>query len=276
MITEENISTENEIFESDNWDDMDFSDILGEPSAGDAEEEESPAEPEQENQLPEESEETDVAAEAAVEEKEEDQLFPLPIVFLGEEKKVRLDEARDWIQKGMNHDKIQSELKTYKDFLNELAGPQKISIEQLMDNTRAAMLINSEKAAGRTMDMETALERVKFAKERKAFEEGREVEQKTKTAEQEAEAARKKGFADFARDYPDVDVKAIPKEVWDKVAAGEALTAAYARFENKRLREEISAMKKKAENAARTTGSMKDAGKGKASSDFDALWNDGT
>lgn len=275
MITEENISTENIASSAtDEWDDIDFADIVGEPDASEEVQEESPAESAEADQPKPESEETIEAVAEEAEVKEEDQLFTLK--YLGETREAKRDEVIALAQQGMDYKRIRDKMELYEGFLNELAGPQKISIDQLMDNTRAAMLINSEKAAGRTMDMQTALERVKFAKERKAFEAGREVEQKAKTAEQEAEEARRRDFAEFAKEYPDVNVKTIPKEVWDKVSAGKNLTAEYARYENKKLREEVAAMKKQAENAARATGSMKDAGKSGKYADFDALWDDGT
>ena len=60
---------------------------------------------------------------------------------------------------------------------------------------------------------------------------------------------------------------AIPKEVWDAVAAGSSLTVAYAKYTAKQAREEAErtrsaaqAAQQNVKNAARSTGSMQSAG----------------
>lgn len=207
---------------------------------------------------------------------EADQLFELK--HLGEVKKVGKDEIVTLAQKGLDYEHIRQERdsnKVYRDFLQELADKQKTTPESLMDTIRANLLVEDEKAAGRTMDQATALERVKFDRERKAFE--TERQKGTEQQEQETEAAkqRRDGFLQFAREYPKVDVKTIPKEVWEKVNAGGNLADAYARYENRVLREENEKLKQNQSNKEKSTGSRKTAGAPSKDSAFDSLWYNG-
>lgn len=207
---------------------------------------------------------------------EADQLFELK--HLGEVKKVGKDEIVTLAQKGLDYEHIRQERdtnKVYRDFLQELADKQKTTPESLMDTIRANLLIESEKAAGRAMDQTTALERVKLDRERKEFEAERQKGAAQQEQETEAAKQRREGFLQFAREYPKVDVKTIPKEVWEKVNAGGNLADAYARYENRALREENEKLKQNQSNREKTTGSRQTAGAPSKDAAFDRLWYNG-
>jgi hypothetical protein len=263
----------------DDWDDIDLSDVTDDDTEG-AEQEETHAETESElseaDQQTEEpgeaqKEEAPAAEEQAAEEPAE-QTFDLK--FLGETKTVSKDEVIVLAQKGLNHDKVLRErdeargeitrLKEYETFLKELAGPDGMSIEDLMDSTRAEVLAKKE-----GIDKAAALRQIKLDRREKAFEAKRSQEEAAKREAEEADRQRSQQFLKFHEEYPDVDPKDIPKEVWDKFRDGMPLITAYSAYENKKLREEVKSWKDKAEtaeqnykNQQRSTGSQSTAGVG--------------
>lgn len=262
----------------DDWDDIDLSDVVDtDTEEAEAEQEETPAETETEpSEADQQTEEPgqEQQEEAPVAEEPAEQTFDLK--FLGETKTVSKDEVITLAQKGLNYDKILGErdtakqevsrLQEYEAFLKELAGPGGMTIEDLMDSTRAEVLAKKE-----GLDNSVALQRIKLERDRKAFEAEKARKETEKRQAEEAEKQRSNQFLQFAKEYPDVDPKDIPKEVWDKFNEGISLTAAYSAFENKKLREEVKAWKSKAEtaeqnykNQQRSTGSQSTAGVGTA------------
>lgn len=263
----------------DDWDDIDLSDVVDDENDG-AEQEETPAETEsepseadQQTEEPGEAQQGKApAAEEQAAEEPAEQTFDLK--FLGETKTVSKDEVIVLAQKGLNHDKVLRErdeargeitrLKEYETFLKELAGPDGMSIEDLMDSTRAEVLAKKE-----GIDKTAALRQIKLDRREKAFEAKRSQEEAAKREAEEADRQRSQQFLKFHEEYPDVDPKDIPKEVWDKFRDGMPLITAYSTYENKRLREEVKSWKDKAEtaeqnykNQQRSTGSQSTAGVG--------------
>lgn len=267
------------------WDDIDLSDVVDDENDG-AEQEETPVEtetdtPEADQQTEEpgqEQQEDPPEADTEPAEEPAEQTFDLK--FLGETKTVNRDEVITLAQKGLNYDKVLAErdttkseleqlggislLRDCKEFLEELAAESRMTVSDLMDSTRAEVLAKKE-----GLDNSVALQRIKLDRDRKAFEAEKAKKAAEKKAAEEAEAQRSNQFLQFAQEYPDVDPKDIPKEVWDKFKEGISLTAAYSAFENKKLREEVKAWKSKAEtaeqnykNQQRSTGSQSTAGVG--------------
>ena len=263
----------------DDWDDIDLSDVVDTDSEeNEAEQEENPteteAEPSEADQQKEGHGEEQQEETPATEEPEE-QTFDLK--FLGETKTVSKDEVITLAQKGLNDDNILGErdsakqevskLKEYEAFLKELAGPGGMSIEDLMDSTRAEVLAKKE-----GLDNSVALQRVKLDRERKAFEAEKSQKEAEKKARENAEKAQNQDLLRFIQEYPGVQPQDIPKEVWDKVhKSGIPLVSAYSEFENKKLRQEVQEWKSKFEtaeqnykNQQRSTGSQSTAGVGTA------------
>lgn len=182
------------------------------------------------------------------------------------------------IQKGMAFDltkgKLTNKISEYEEFLNELTDGTGMSIEQLMDSTRAKIYQNKERQAGREVSDTDALLKVQAERASKAKSK-EELERTEAKAREEAEKKqRKEVFDRFMKAYPDVSGDKIPDEVWQKVNSGMDLTAAYSMYENKMLKTQIETLKLNKKNQDRSTGSAKTAGSRKQRDDFDAGWDD--
>lgn len=275
--------------EHDDWDDIDLSDIRDNEEAGQDGGETGSADqraPEEDVGQAEPAEAEDQKDEQA----EADQLFTLK--HLDETRQVGRDEVIALAQKGMDYDRIREDrdqaraesarLSELEAFLKELAAPSNMTVEELMDTTRANILAERE-----GIDHTVALQRIKLERDRKALEAERQsMSRQTETSQkQAAEQARMKASMDrFIQDHPDLDAKDIPQEVWEAFAAGKDMGDAYAVYEAKQLRaqlaekdREIETMKQNQNNQARSTGSQTTAGTSKDDLDWiDKDWYDGT
>ena len=186
-------------------------------------------------------------------------------------KKVNKDEAKVLAQKGMDYDRIRgkldeatainAKLQKYEDFLNELKGGFN-SIDDLMNDTRARLIADKE-----GITREQALERVKSANQQK-----QQLQQQAQiNRNQVYEEMRRQSLTAFLSAFPGVKAKDIPQEVWDDMKSSNNLVASYAKYQAKKLADENAVLKKNAENKARSTGSMKSAGKTQRD-EFDAMW----
>lgn len=209
-------------------------------------------------------------------EKEETDQFTLK--HLDEVKTVSKEEVVTLAQKGMDYDRLkqkseerymalESEKKLMESriaIFDEIAKQGGFSdVGELIDN------IQAEQLAQRTgVDTETALRQVRLERREKALAE----KEKQLTSERTSQNKVDEDARAFVEKHPNVDFGAIPKEVWDRVNAGESLLSAYDSFmadkeqkelaaENERLKAELEAAKKNAENKARSTGSATSAGK---------------
>lgn len=184
------------------------------------------------------------------------------------------DEIKTLVQKGMDYDRKSQKLSDYEKFLKELAGPQNLSIDQLIDSTRARMLKAMEAKKGNEISETDALLTVQ--KQRMDEAEAQEAEAKTQkqSAEDAAKEKSKESFNRFIAAYPDVKGETIPKSVWDEFAKSGDLVAAYAKFEKKQLEEEIKALKQNKKNSERSIGSVRSSGTTKTRDAFDEGWDD--
>lgn len=73
---------------------------------------------------------------------------------------------------------------------------------------------------------------------------------------------RERSYAAFVENYPEITdfEREIPKEVFEKVRAGEDIVSAYRAYENRKLREELEALKTEQKNRAASLGSARGAG----------------
>lgn len=264
----------------DDWSDIDLSDTAddSEETAQDPKEEPETSEPEADQQKEEEQVDEDQDGqtdegkpeEEKKEEEADQQTFDLR--YLGETKTVTREEVITLAQKGLNYDKVvqerndmraeHSKLKGYESFLEELAREGGLTIDALMDETRAETLAQRE-----GIDKSVALQRVKLDRDKKAFQ----AEKQKATADQQAEVAARQrqedNFLRFIKAYPDVDPKTIPQEVWKAYGDGADLVNTYAAYENKQLKERLkeaeSALeteRQNAKNKERSIGSQKSSG----------------
>lgn len=212
--------------------------------------------------------------EPAEEAKTEDQLFTLK--HLGETKDYSKDEIIPLAQKGLDYDRIRTErdalkaeqtsLKEHEDFLKELAELAGQSIEDLMVDTRARLIVQDEKKKGNSISFENAKYRV-------------QSELKAKKAP--AQSKLQESFAMFAKVYPDVKAEDIPKEVWTEFADGKRdLSVVYTEYlsraelrktqqELKQLKEKMQAAEQNQKNRQRSTGSRRSNGSPHVDHDLD-------
>jgi len=227
-----------------------------------------------------ESEEADQQTEEPVEEETEpteaeqpqgessDQDY-LELKHFDEVRKVSKEEAKTLAQKGMDYDRIRGklgeaentiqQLQKYESFLKEIQGDFK-TLDDLMMDTRAR--VKSDKEG---ISYEDALKQVKEANQPKAPEQPQvsesEIMQKILHA----------SFVEFFHDHPDMKPSDVPDEVMKDLENTNNLSASYAKYEKKKLQDEIAVLKKNAENKSRSVGSMKSSGKAQRD-EFDAMW----
>ena len=244
-----------------------FDSIWGEdeePEVREAEAEQTEAEPEEaEKSEPKQKQEA------------ENQRFTLKVN--GEEIEVDRDEVITLAQKGKDYDRIKTErdnlkadsatmtkLKGYESFLKELAesGETPMTIEQLVENTRARMLMNQDE----NLSEEEALKQVRANK-------GTEKKEPEK-AEATPEERRQAMFANFLQAYPSLKAEEIPQEVWEDAGRTFDLVGAYQRHQIRELTKQNEILRQNEKNKERSTGSTKSAGSRNANQAFDALWYD--
>lgn len=289
--------TEDPARDPDDWSDIDFSDL--EILDGDEEESQGgetqndTAEPEADQQ--EGEAEAEAANEPTAEAQEQtdgseeaDQPELIELKHLGQTVRVTPEQLNAYAQMGLDYQRIREDrdaarkeverLTAMETFLKELAAPQGISVEDLIDGARAEVLAKKEH-----LNKDVALQRIKLDRERKAFEAQKDQQKKEAQAKSQEEAKRQEQFLRFARTYPKVKPNDIPKDVWDAFKDGEDLVNAYARFENRELREKVSKLesqletaKKNSENKRRSAGSQRSAGSASEMDEFDRAWYDGT
>lgn len=289
--------TEDPARDPDDWSDIDFSDL--EVLDGDEEESQGgetqndTAEPEADQQ--EGEAEAEAANEPTAEAQEQtdgseeaDQPELIELKHLGQTVRVTPEQLNSYAQMGLDYQRIREDrdaarkeverLTAMETFLKELAAPQGISVEDLIDGARAEVLAKKEH-----LNKDVALQRIKLDRERKAFEAQKDQQKKEAQAKSQEEAKRQEQFLRFARTYPKVKPNDIPKDVWDAFKDGEDLVNAYARFENRELKEKVSKLesqletaKKNSENKRRSAGSQRSAGSASEMDEFDRAWYDGT
>lgn len=177
------------------------------------------------------------------------------IVYNGQKISLTLDELKTNAQKGMNYDHVHNELvnlrnspalgvieryarnsgmttEEYVQYLQDLEGRQKISqmTEQGVPEAYARRLIELE-------------DKDKVRSEREAAEQ--------KRANERAQYSR------FLQEYPDVKAADIPEEVWQRFRRGMDLTASYAIYENKTLKNQVQQYKQNEVNKQKSVGSVK-------------------
>lgn len=192
---------------------------------------------------------------------------------MDEAKNVGEAEMVTLAQKGMDYDRIRAkydESKPAMEILSIFAKQKGVSVADYVSflRTEAKKADGlSEAEARRSIELEDREAAVTAREAEQAAE--RQAAEQANAAANAAAQRRKADIDEFAREYPDVarNPDAIPKEVWDAVAAGSSLAVAYAKYTAKQAREEAErtrsaaqAAQQNVKNAARSTGSMQSAG----------------
>ena len=187
-------------------DSVDAEETPSEPETEEAVETETNDETPDEENIPEEAEEpAEDTAPQSTEDKYE-------LKHLSEVQTVDREKVIELAQKGLDYDRIRAdrdttraeneELRTYKEFLQELADSSKMTIEQLMDETRADVISHRDGTR-----KEVALKQVREARESR----------KSNFTQKSLEEARQADYQRFSETHPNLDPKDIPAEVWQRM-----------------------------------------------------------
>ena len=234
---------------------------------------------EEEEELPEPEAEETTTEEETVEAPVADQP-KYKLKHLDTESELTAEEMIPLAQKGMDYDRIRAKydemnanIANYEDrmkFLEELAENSGQSVEDMIHNSRAKLLVAREAKNGNKISEADAKERI-----------GKPQAITRKTPED----VRRENFAHFIEEFPDVNSQDIPPEVWaDSGAHNDKLTEAWQRHllkqmdaEIKKLKADNDALIHNKKNQERSTGSRKSTStKNRYLDEFDKDWYDGT
>jgi hypothetical protein len=175
----------------------------------------------------------------------------------------------------MNYDKTRNQLdnanaelerfRQYEQFLQDIKGDFD-TIDDLMVDTRARMLMDNEKEKGNTITYENAKA---FIKEKMP----KPIDPKKLQADNAVKA--------FQSVYGNMKADDIPQEVWDDVKITGDLLGAYHNYEKRNyesriseLEKELATEKQRNKNSSRTVGSSKSSGTGKSTKGLvDKIWD---
>lgn len=280
MEENNNVSTEmmDEAFDSEFEtevvdDDMDLGEEeeVSEDNNGEADtSEEDPADHSEESEAEAEPDETETKPE---EKAEADHSFKLK--YMGEEKEFSREETIALAQKGMDYDRIKGKLDEsaeINEFVKNLAKDMNLTVADFMMQALAGNLAKKE-----NISLDEAKRKIELDRREKALA-AKEAEAEAKQKETNEQNARvekaRAEVAEFAKLYPDVDVRNIPKEVYQNAANKQiSLTAAYALHEAAQAKAALEAEKQNAKNKERSVGSSSSSGKHTPADDFDDIWD---
>lgn len=198
--------------------------------------------------------------------------------YLGEVKTVSKDEVVKLAQQGLDYDRIRAkydelkaEMEQYADVDEGIAYFREISesvgkpVNKIVEDLR----INALVEAG--WDAASAREKVAFDREKRLAAAKQTKADRAARLDAERRAERELQYEEFSNRFPDVKPEEIPPEVFADMESGKRLADAYelysSRADNKVLSEkvdaltkEIEALKKNAENSAKSVGSKATAG----------------
>jgi hypothetical protein len=187
-----------------------------------------------------------------------------------QERLFRQEEVDRILQTRLAREKqrFESELKNHPtlSYLEQKAQRLGMTVEQLIENDRKyeeQQKINE--LIQKNIPPEIAQEVYESRKFREVYT--------TKEKEMQAKQQQQQMYAEFLEAYPEFKdpqkANEIPPEVWQMVEKGEKLLNAYARYENQRLKAEMAKYQQQQQtqqanlnNAATSTGSVRDGGKG--------------
>ena len=190
------------------------------------------------------------------------------------EKQCSLDEVLVYANKGMDYDGMRQDRDRLRDFLKEMAAPLNLSVEELIDNTRARMLIQQKKEAGEELSEMEALTIIQRNRAEK------QAEAQASDEKAASEAAKAQMIRAFVNEFPDVKATDIPADVWAECSRTGDLAGAYRKYadglkdkEIARLSKENETLKQNQKNKDRSTGPRRSAGAATPKDPFDEAWD---
>ena len=265
MLNEEILAEE----ELDGWGDFESEDV--DETEEELEESQDTTEEEELNEEVEDGEGIEESTDEPEESNEEAKPALVHYKYNGEEGDLTAEEATNWVQKGMNYDKIKEKYDALKDFegkedfidfVEEVAKANRQKPEELIENWRIDYIAKSQ-------HMSKDAARVRYLKD--VIAKGKAKPRSMMTPEEveaEAKAKMNADFQNFAKAYPEVKPNDIPKEVWEDYKENKDLERAWLKHSYKNRNNQSTKEKK---NEARSTGSMKS----KRSKDPDAWMYEG-
>lgn len=185
----------------------------------------------------------------------------IKIKYNHEEKEIPLDEATNYIQKGMNYDKVYEQLNSLQSnpalgFVENLAKTSGMTIEQYIE---AANKQIEQDRLNQLIQQNIPEDLAKEIMANRQFRQQYEAKQK----DIEAQEKRNADYQTFVKTYPDIKPETIPGEVWNNVNKGMSLVDAYTRYENQKLKAQMEKLTQSQQtqqtnqaNAASSTGSV--------------------
>lgn len=193
---------------------------------------------------------------------------------VGREEVIRL------AQQGLDYERVRQERDSLRasrqedqqvvELVKGFAARSGMSVAEYVDYCRTQDLM----AQG--VNEATAKAQVEIEKQRlqmdKQAKEAQDAEAAANSERERAQAQRKDMEA-FLAVYPNVKATEIPKEVWQRVAAGGSLVTEYTRWENTQLRAQLAARESQQNAAEKAPGSMTSRGQ-KGRKTIDDYWDD--
>lgn len=222
----------------------------------------------------------DEKAEKQAEEKAPDQKFTLK--HMNDVFEVDQNEVVALAQKGLDYDRIRADRDTLKQkegrleelesFLKRIAGDQ--SIEDLIDSTLAKLDVADAEKRGEDLDEVEQFKKLRMERVKREAKNPPPAAEQPKTPEELEKERLSKSIQRFIKVYPDVKATDVPAEVWQDYRNHRAdLVECWELHENKKLKEELKALKQNQKNKERSTGSKKSSGKKTVDPWFDG-WPD--
>lgn len=193
---------------------------------------------------------------------------------VGREEVIRL------AQQGLDYERVRQERDSLRasrqedqqvvELVKGFAARSGMSVAEYVDYCRTQDLM----AQG--VNEATAKAQVEIEKQRLQMDKQAQEAQDAETAansKRERAQAQRKDMEAFLAVYPNVKATEIPKEVWQRVAAGGSLVTEYTRWENTQLRAQLAARESQQNAAEKAPGSMTSRGQ-KGRKTIDDYWDD--
>lgn len=193
---------------------------------------------------------------------------------VGREEVIRL------AQQGLDYERVRQERDSLRasrqedqqvvELVKGFAARSGMSVAEYVDYCRTQDLM----AQG--VNEATAKAQVEIEKQRLQMDKQAQEAQDAETAanaERERAQAQRKDMEAFLAVYPNVKATEIPKEVWQRVAAGGSLVTEYTRWENTQLRAKLAARESQQNAAEKAPGSMTSRGQ-KGRKTIDDYWDE--
>ncbi|HAA25281.1 MAG TPA: hypothetical protein DCE11_04065 [Ruminiclostridium sp.] len=159
------------------------------------------------------------------------------------------------VQERLARERQKYENNPYLKYLQEKAQRLGITVEQLIENDRKW---EEQQQIQKLVQQNIPPEFAKEMLENRKFREMYQAEQQRRQQEE----TRRQIFMEFIQTYPDVKADQIPQEVWQMTfQQGYPLTAAYAIWENKQLKQQMQTIQANQKNAETSTGAAKNVDK---------------